>query len=447
MLMLLIPLVLLLRPVRSEFFVVTSGTCVSNGYSVISSFYHCSQGLYETGLGGHGRTPTFLDDDTYSPIGCNYGLSLQINTAAFSSTTCSAVYKCICFSGTDCTNTAGNVINGASCICGLEVCTANTGLYCNLQYNLCSKSSSFIKVTSQSCLDYSARPIHTVSDCDFAASALSLTDTSSVFIDANTIKSGTHANYLDGCYLHYNNGGIGGSSTLKLNVHKVQGSRSLCTIDRHCVCSVVDACTHTDGSHINTVPCACGTAAFCTTNTGLYCDVSSDRGGASGQCSTTHSGPWIVNREFGQCHDDGINGTSFRSAVDCRNAALKYGLRNTIPIIEYSTNRTGGCTYNSQYDTLYYNTNVDSKIDCDSMSHSSKNRGMCLCSTGPPICDDIYGIVASTGTSCRCGSSLCSATTGMYCFAKSSSCIKVPAEVATVVHFNGFRTGIGSPGY
>jgi hypothetical protein len=463
-------LLFLPRSTHSQFIVVTTGTCAASGYSQLLEFHMCVQGVGEVFYAGE-LIPKTVNDANFYPPGCVYSNYLQLNMGVDNNNfACNNVYQCICYQGTVCPNTGGVTINSASCLCGRRACTAKTGLYCFASHSLCSKSSAFIKIKSNSCSDYSARPIGHTNDCDFAASALSLTDTSSVALDAVTAVVLSGNNLPSGCYLDLTGGGTG---ELTLNRYASMGSSSRCSPTNVCVCAVVAGCTYTDGSQINTVPCACG-AMGCTTTTGLFCDTSIAKGGATGQCSLAQAGPWYIHRELGRCNDVGIGGTYVRTAVDCRNAALQYGFTNTNPLASYSTNRTSGCSFDSVLNELYFNTNVDSTVDC----RSSNDGGACLCSIGHPVCDHLYGTSASSGTSCRCGSSLCTASTGkndvilsllvlaflqctmfsffnfsccflillgMYCYIKSNSCITVAADVVTVQAFNLFRTGLGSP--
>ena len=461
-------LLFLPRTSTSQFIVVTTGTCAASGYSQLLEFHMCVQGVGEVFYAGE-LIPKTVNDANFYPPGCIYSNYLQLNMGVDNNNfACNNVYKCICYQGTDCPNTGGVTINSASCLCGRRACTATTGLYCFASHSLCSKSSSFIKIKSNSCNDYSARSLHTTNDCDFAASALSLTDTSSVALDAAAAVVLSGNNLPSGCYLDSTGGGTG----LTLNRYASMGSSSRCSPTNVCVCAVVAGCTYTDGSQANQIPCACGQMG-CTTTTGLFCDTSTAKGGATGQCSLAQAGPWYIHRESGRCNDVGIGGTYVRTAVDCRNAALQYGFTNTNPLASYSTNRTSGCSFDSVSNKLYFNTNVDSTVDC----RSSNDGGACLCSIGHPVCDHLFGTSASSGASCRCGSSLCTASTGknnvllmllgsriltgpssffqffhfflilqgMYCYAKSNSCIKVAADVVTVQAFNLFRTGIGSP--
>ena len=435
----LLPLLLLLAfhppSVVSQFFVLTTSSCTSSGYQQIDDFFHCKQGLADSGLVGAALvTPVPIFSERQYPLGCVYaGDQLKINQAATSIALCSVQQKCLCYVGSACPNTGGVVINTASCTCGRSVCTTFRGLYCFLTSHLCSKSSSFIAITSGHCQSYSAKSIRTTSDCNFAAGALSVVDITSTVVNAATVKS-TH-NLPSGCFLDASASGAG----LTVNKYMSLNSNHLCSRTKTCLCAVVAACVHTNGATINSVPCACGTAASCTTTTGLFCDVADARGGATGQCALSQSGPWYVQAETNTCD------VSVRSAVDCRDAAVQYGLSSTTPVSLHSSSRPSGCSFSSISKMLHFNTNMESTVSCGSAS--SSGAAACLCSEGQTVCSDVYGTAESSGVACRCGTSVCSVNTGMYCFARSSSCIRVPSEVATVHEFNLFRSGLGLPGF
>ena len=162
-------------------------------------------------------------------------------------------------------------------------------------------------------------------------------------------------------------------------------------------------------------------------------DTSTAIRGLTGQCSTSINGPWYV-KSTTTCND--VGGVHMRTVVDCRAAALKYGLADTTPMVMHNTNQTSGCYFNTNTQELYFNTNMDSTVVCGEYSAT------CLCYVGA-ACSDLWGHSVSTGPKCECGNSLCSAETGLFCFERSNSCITRRSLEATGADFLRFRSAIG----
>ena len=405
---------------QAQYFNVQSGDCASNGYSFVTDWHHCKQGIVDIGMLAQPSNPKYMTS-LVRPQGCFLSTDLSINTNTASTYNCDSTYPCVCFLGPTCTNTAGSIANSGPCTCGQMKCVPSTGYYCFLSLSLCSRSSAFVLISRGNCEDVANRkPIFTTSDCDFAAGVLSLLDTSS---QMNVHGSN---NLPTGCYMNHGFSGTG------LTINPARESIFRCTAANECLCQLGSACSNTDGTVVNGVPCICG-ATFCTTTTGLYCDTTSERGG-HGQCATATNGPWILGSTT-TC--DAVGGVHARSIADCRDFGLKYSLPSTIPRASFDTNQTTGCYFN-QNDELFFNSNHGSTVGC------GEYGATCLCSTGVPTCDDGYGMSLSSGTQCQCGSSLCTAaTTGMYCYARSSTCVHKGDTQIQTMDVNLFTSAFG----
>ena len=137
--------------------------------------------------------------------------------------------------------------------------SASSGFYCFLANNLCSKSNSFVYIETGTCEDVANRKsLYTNEDCNFAAGALQLVDTSSILLGTNA------GNVPRGCSTNI------GTNNVGLVVNPFPGSAIRCSKTYKCLCQLGSACTNTDGTAVNSLPCICG-SNFCTTNTGLVC--------------------------------------------------------------------------------------------------------------------------------------------------------------------------------
>ena len=405
---------LLCHSANAQYFDITSGSCVSNGYSMVTNWHHCK-------VGSQSNSNPLHRAEAGVPPGCSLAVDLWLNLLISSTTECSPNYRCVCFNGGDCANTNGITINPNPCYCGITTCTAESGLYCFESSNLCSTSNSFVRISSGACEDVADRsPLFTIADCNFAAGALSLLDTTSILLSSLSSPDAPR-----GCFTNTVSGSAG------LTTNQYVGSITRCSPTQICICQIGTACANTDGTQANSIPCMCGTS-FCTTNTGLVCDLSTANRGGTGQCSTTTSDPWYV-KSTTTC--DNVGGVKPRTTTDCRNAALAYGLIDTIPSTGFDSNRTSGC-YFDQNKKLHFNTNIRSLVMCGEYGTT------CLCYTAA-ACDQPYGVSVSTGAMCGCGTSLCSPTTGRFCYRKSNSCISRNVIEANIDDFLRFQSAIG----
>ena len=251
-------LLLNIDPIHSQYFGLQSGSCVASGYNIVTDWHYCKQGIAEAGISAE-TNPIITNDDTATPPGCSKSTVLRNNVAVDSTVPCSSVHQCVCFLGTDCTNTNGVTINPAACYCGATACTASSGFYCFRANNLCSKSNSFVYIETGTCEDVANRKsLYTNEDCNFAAGALQLVDTSSILLGTNA------GNVPRGCSTNI------GANNVGLVVNPFPGSFIRCSKTYKCLCQLGSACTNTDGTAVNSLPCVCG-SNFCTTNTGLVC--------------------------------------------------------------------------------------------------------------------------------------------------------------------------------
>ena len=150
------------------------------------------------------------------------------------------------------------------------------------------EAQTYSLVSNGKCTDVSGRKyILNKEDCNVGATSLNLSDNTSTTENANIF-------YPSGCYLwtgEYEDGTSGSGLWLNPETDNFPD----CSTRDQCVCTILTACTKTDGSIPNDTPCICGNMD-CTSDTGLYCDIDNNQCSDTSRCtvtdgSTANSGP------------------------------------------------------------------------------------------------------------------------------------------------------------
>ena len=161
---------------------ITTGTCASHGYGVITSTAECEAAAVALGWSDvdvSGSTGSW----SFRPPGCSQYSDGQLlyNTLTTSTTSCSSSYKCACQKSL----VAATADNSVAITANSAAVAANTAAL-----------NGFVSITTGTCASHGYGVITTAAECEAAAVALGLSD-----LDVGGSK-GSWTPYAPGCYLY-----------------------------------------------------------------------------------------------------------------------------------------------------------------------------------------------------------------------------------------------------
>ena len=387
---------------------VTSGTCQSNGYDLITNVTTCKAVAQQVGWydGGWYYDITQLNEFLYPP-GCSRQNFLTFNPREPNSwydKNCerySYASGCICEITTRvCAHTDGSTVNLAPCACGSDACTSSKGLFCDASNSRCNTIAACVN-TDGTAANLANCPCGNT-DCDTSTG---------LFCDASNSRCNTLAACVN------TDGTAANLANCACNTTDCDTSTGLFCDASKSQCDELPYCINTDGSAANPSSCECGTAD-CDEASGLFCDASKN------SCSKVVGSHVTVYPivTSGTCADQGYGWIT--NAATCRLAAGQVGWSDT----SASTWRSGlglprGCLDTSSSTSggnLQFNTDTASTRSCD-----YPDAKACLCTFTGAACPHDE-LAATNAGPCVCGLSACASSTGLFCDISKNQCDSVP---------------------
>ena len=445
-------------PYSDAYFIVTSGTCASNGYGYIEDAAACEAAA---GQVGWSDTTAGTSSWTSYPRGCwdtssstsGGGLIFNTNTASTESCDYSSSQACLCaFTAAVCPHHDGATANPGPCICGASGgCTSATGFFCDTSNN--DRCSQFATCSNT---DGS-----TANSADCACGTTDCDGTTGFFCFADE-------NRCDFVPCVNTNGMVVNSKTCTCGNADCKDEKLFCDTSNNDRCSSTHKCANTNGMVVNEDNCACGTAD-CTTDTGLFCDKSKSHCDNFPYCANTNGstvnsadctcGPAVCDASSGRfcyapenlcmdfahprrigkfvtsgkCTDYGYD--VITNVETCTWTARVMGRRalHLSPAESVSSStRPYGC-YEPSWGGLVFNPNTGTSGSCESYPSAG-----CLCTVTGPACPHDDGTTDNAGSVtynvgwCKCGNKVCTSNshgqcTGMVCTAASNTCSRPQA--------------------
>ena len=299
----------------------------------------------------------------------------------------------------ECLVADGSSLNTGACTCGVEECTASTGLICfsSVGGGSCRKDNlgqyGFPRPTTNvQCSSTGERGllIESKDSCEAAAVSMGLSDTTADWKNSPDPP---------GCYYDTDS-----SDTDEHLFYNYQfSSTSKCSSASSCICVAASTCAITDGSEANTGPCQCGSVT-CLVETGLICYDTI----GGGSCRKNTPGAFGYQQVIsGRCDD--VTGRQYiKTITGCNTAAERMGLSDTTANSQTHSAYPPGCRTSGHYpDTLNFDPNPTSSQDC-----SFDNICICVAAADCTITDGS----GTNGAMCYCGTAFCTQETGLICY-------------------------------
>ena len=400
----------LIGTTQGSFVTQDSGLCtaLTNGF-LVKDLGDCGKG--SVAVGWTDTTASILPSQYADgfPAGCwshDAGAAATLNNKWAVTTPCGAKSAtCVCWVGATCSYTEGASVNPSDCMCGTKICDTDEGRFCLSPLNKCSES---------------------------------------IIPDACTTTDGSAENSKDcSCGLEDCTETTGRFCTSSLNA-----------------CAKAAPCTTTDGSVANSADCACGTTD-CDAITGRFCTSSLNSCSKAAPCSKTDGS--VTNSEDCACGTADCDTSTGRFCSSSINACYKAPCATLLLSASGSTtqpeqmgkytwigsNYGGKPAYKFGVYYLYWHPNgywyIGKTLGSTSiyMYWSSSVLTPDLSSPSPtPIkaysggwqdeniiiscaCPMNNGLSINSD-SCKCGSSICDSTKGLYCLESSNQCDTLP---------------------
>jgi hypothetical protein len=407
---------------------------------------------------------------------CSEKVGLTANSAACQcgSTKCSAagsycvksstrnLHVCSRRPSTTCANTNGLTSNtvGIDCKCGSSNCISSSGYYCYADGNLCS--DSIIAVCSEqdgltaniaACQCGSTKCSAAGSYCDKSTS---------------TCRTVPYCNEKDGLTAN--------SAACQCGSTKCSAAGSYCDKSIN-ICRDIPYCSEKDGLTANSAACQCGSTK-CSSSSGFYCTESTSTCAAGPPCAQTNGitanptdckcgstncgaslGYYCIKStntcsqvSYSEINSGTCGSVSGRINIadkaTCETAASNLGFSDTTAIEQSKSDYPSGCYENSD-GNLVYNTDSSSTTSCSSntpclclsalectkINGNEPNNAGCICGTAVcsaagSYCDESKNKCSNVPTcgksrnsvTCQCGSSQCTAESGLYCDSSNNKC-------------------------
>ena len=336
-----------------------------------------------------------------------------------------------------CGNKDGTAANSADCACGTADCDAATGLFCDAANNKCYDNCANTDGTVHNTANCTCGTTYCYMPATCTHPNPSWCDGNFCDISKNRCAATRNCPKTAGEYGNPDFGCMCGNRAEKCDL--ATGLRCFAAENRcrrapcystdgteinvlNCACGTADCdlttgrfcfaaenrcalpnCGNTDGTVANTANCACGTANC--TGSALFCDISKPQCDDVPYC--THTNGTVANDNNCACGTNDCDAATTGLFCDIS--------KNRCDDVPYCTH-TNGTVANDNNCACGTNDCTGSALFCD----ISKNQ-----CDDVPYCTHTNGTVANDNN-CACGTTDCNATTGLFCDASKHQCDDVP---------------------
>ena len=290
------------------------------------------------------------------------------------------------------------------CICGINICTSQTGFYCDLFTSTCSRVPTVCseiygnKENSDSCQCGDVDCNHwTGLKCN---KELSQCSKKLFTVDGPPVYTGVACDSSFGRHESTADCICGTNVCSPLNGHFCNARTSKCSLPEN-------QCEFTYGARPNTQACLCGTSS-CNGVT-PYCNSAMSQCSASSQKFTLYNA--IPHTNFNTCEEYGM--LPIDSELECKigaSLAIQGGEEHFV-----SGTASTGCVFDELFFEDYPAKTYFNVPDMDCLKHR------CICKLDAPTCVDVFMQAPST-EKCICGSITCEE--GYLCDAEHSRCVE-----------------------
>ena len=291
-----------------------------------------------------------------------------------------------------------------SCLCGINICTTETGFVCDLIKSECSHVNNPCVATYGNknngencrCGDVDCND-GTGTKC---IAQISQCSTNIFVLEGPPRYEGIACDSSFGKHESTSDCVCGTTSCSPLNGHFCNARNSICSMPDK-------TCEHIYGSRPNTESCLCGKSSC--NSAAPYCNV--DLNTCSENTRDFALFKQIPHTEYETCENFGM--TDITDALECKKGSV-IAIDNPTEFFIQGTSDTG-CVYDELFLTDYPAKTYFNVEGMDCFKHT------CICKIEAPICVDVF-MQAPTVESCICGSEICEE--GYLCDAATSSCTK-----------------------